>query len=78
VTTEEARALGAAIRHRREQRGMKFNVLADLSGVGPITLTAIENGAIPPSSAQLANIATALVSDADALRRSAHNPAVTA
>jgi transcriptional regulator with XRE-family HTH domain len=77
VTTEEARALGAAIRRRREGRGMKFGVLAELSGVGPITLTAVEAGDMPASDRQLANIATALASTPDALRRSAHNQAVT-
>lgn len=64
-------ALGAAIRRRREDRGMSPSVLAALSGLGPVALAAIENGDIPPSDWELAAIAAPLRSEPDALRRSA-------
>lgn len=64
-------ALGAAIRRRREHRGMRPNILAGLAEIGPADLARIEDGTTPPDDRQLANIAVALASTPDALRRTA-------
>lgn len=63
------KAIGAAIRSFREQRGLKQSALADLVGVRPLAMYRYESGRVMPGTMIMGRIAEALGVPESALKR---------
>ena len=71
LAAEETRRIGAAVRAMREKRGLRQNELADLAGLSPSQVSAVENARRAASLRTLRRLCAALDATVDDLLRAA-------